>query len=301
MENTTPAPDSASARSRAEQSWRDREVILPGRGTISVRQVEGPPGAPTLALLHGLGATGRLNWFTAIDTLADHFNLIVVDHRGHGGGIRTSHFRLADCADDVIALADQLDIDSLIAVGYSMGGPIAKLCWSRHRDRIRGLVLCATARHFLPLQTQGIASAFFPGMVLSARLVPNAFRNRIIDAMLDGVPPGDLRDWVRSELSGADPATVMQATRAVVRFTSHDWAANIDVPTAVVITTRDQLVPTRRQYELAAAIPGARVFEVEADHLACVRAVGKFVPALADACRYVAAEIAGRDLASAPN
>lgn len=266
---------------------------------MSVRQVQGPPGAPTLALLHGLAATGRLNWFTSIDALGAHFNLLIVDHRGHGGGIRTSHFRLADCADDVVALADQLDIESLIAVGYSMGGPIAKLCWSRHPDRVTGLVLCATARHFLPLQARGVASAVFPGVVLSARLVPELFRQRIIDGMLEGVPPGEVREWIRGELGGANPATVMQATRAVIRFSSRDWAAAIDVPTAVVVTTRDRLVPTRRQYELAAAIPGARVFDVEGDHFACVRAVDRFVPQLVKACRYVAGEVARRAAARA--
>jgi pimeloyl-ACP methyl ester carboxylesterase len=89
-----------------------------------------------------------------------------------------------------------------------------------------------------------------------------------------------------------DPATIMQAVRAVIRFSSHDWVASIDVPTAVVITTQDELVPARRQYKLAAAIPGARVFEVEADHLACVRAANRFVPTLVRACEWVCAESA---------
>ena len=137
----------------------DRELFLPGRGRISIREIKGPPGAPTVALLHGLAATGHLNWVTALRALGERFNVLVVDHRGHGRGIRTPHFRLVDCADDVIAVADELGIDSLLAVGYSMGGPIAKLCWSRHPDRVQGLVLCATARHFLRPQARGVASA----------------------------------------------------------------------------------------------------------------------------------------------
>jgi pimeloyl-ACP methyl ester carboxylesterase len=148
--------------------------------------------------------------------------------------------------------------------------------------------LCATAKHFLPLNTRGIASAVFPGVVLSARLIPEVFRTRIINGMLEGVPPGPVRDWLYNELASSDPATVMQATRAVIRFSSHDWVSNIDVPTAVVVTTRDLIVPTKRQYELAAAIRGAKVFEVKGDHFACVRATARFVPALVDACGYVA-------------
>ena len=262
---------------------------------MSVRHVLGPAGARTLVLLHGLAATGRLNWHTSVPALATHFNVLVVDHRGHGRGIRTTRFRLADCADDVIALADQLGIEKLIGVGYSMGGPIAKLCWSRHPDRVEGLVLCATARSFLPIEARGVASAVFPGMVLTARWMPEFFRLRIIDGMLEGVPPGDRRDRIRRELAATDPATVMQATRAVIRFSSHDWVSNIDVPTAVVITTRDQLVPTQRQYELASALPRAKVFRVDGDHFVCVRTSSRFVPVLLQACRHISNEIAGID------
>ncbi len=270
----------------------DRFVYLPGRGRISIHEVAGPPGAPTLLLLHGLAATGRLNWFTALAELSQRYRVVVVDHRGHGQGIRTNHFRLADCADDAIAVADALRIESVIAVGYSMGGPIAKLCWSRHRTRVQGLVLCATANHFLWLEARGVASAVFPGMIVAARIAPAFFRDRMVDGMLGDVPTGEGRDFARRELRGNDPATVMQAARAVIRFSSHDWASSIDVPTAVVVMTRDQLVPAPRQYALAASIPQARVFEVEGDHMACVRRPDRFVPTLLAACDDVRARTA---------
>lgn len=265
---------------------------------MRVCEVRGPEGAQTLVLLHGLAATGRLNWASSVPTLARRFHVVVVDHRGHGHGIRTTHFRLADCADDVIALADALGIPSLVAVGYSMGGPIAKLCWSRHPDRVRGLVLCATAGHFLRPEVQGALSAVIPGIVLGARLLPEFFRERIIDGMVRDVPAGPRRDFARHEMVATDAATVFQAARAVIRFSSRDWASNIDVPTAVVVTTRDRLVPPARQYRLAAAIPGARIFEVEGDHLACVRSAHVFVPTLLRACEYVSAAAAERTVSA---
>ena len=143
-------------------------------------------------------------------------------------------------------------------------------------------------------EARGVASAIFPGMIVTARFLPRFFRDRIVDGMIPGLPEGERRERVRREMAHTDPATVMQAARAVVRFSSHDWAADIDVPTAVVITTEDQLVPPGRQYQLKASIPGAQIFEIAADHLACVRAAGRFVPALRAACEYVAAQAARR-------
>ena len=55
----------------------------------------------------------------------------------------------------------------------------------------------------------------------------------------------------------------------------------------MIVTTRDDLVPQERQRTLAASIPGAEVFEVDGDHVACVAAAEAFVPALVAACRPV--------------
>ncbi len=71
---------------------------------------------------------------------------------------------------------------------------------------------------------------------------------------------------------------------AVCEFTSDSWISQVDVPTAVVITTRDRVVPPGRQVKLARAIPGASVHYVDADHGACISAPQLFACALLEAC-----------------
>ena len=108
----------------------------------------------------------------------------------------------------------------------------------------------------------------------------------MVQRMLVRIEHPELRDRVQEEFLGHEPATVIQAAEALSRFSSHDWIGKVDVPTAVVVTTLDELVPASRQRKLAASIPGARVFEVEGDHDACVAAPG-FAPTLVRACRSV--------------
>ena len=57
---------------------------------------------------------------------------------------------------------------------------------------------------------------------------------------------------------------------------------------AVVVTTRDRLIPPGVQRALARRIDGATVHEVDAGHLAPATDPGRFVPALLTACRSVA-------------
>jgi pimeloyl-ACP methyl ester carboxylesterase len=266
-------------------------IELPGRGTTFHRDLPGPhPGAPTVLLLHGWTATADLNWFPSYFPLSRHFRVVALDHRGHGRGIRPRRFRLADCADDAVALADVLGIDRVIPVGYSMGGPVAQLMWHRHRDRVDGLVLAATSRNFGGSRAATTWFTALGAMAMAARFVPPGVREGAAQRLLDrreATTP--MSDWARGEFAAGDPRLILEAGSALGRFTSHTWIGEVDVPTAVVITEHDRVVPPARQAKLAAAIPGARIHRAPIDHGGCVVEPERFVPVLVDACRDVAA------------
>ena len=267
-----------------------RRLELPGRGTTFIREMDGPPGAPTLVLLHGLGVSADLNWFRCYDALGRRYRVVAMDHRGHGRGIRSSRpFRLADCADDVAAVADALGIDRFIPVGYSMGGPITQLVWKRHPDRVAGLVLCATSRSFTPRRASDrLLLTSLLGLSAAARITPPQIRNQVMSRALKGrLQSTPLGRWASREVQRGDQAAILQAAWAVGSFDSRRWITDVDAPTGVVVTVHDQLVPAWRQIKMANAIPGATVHRVMADHGACVLAAQVFVPGLLDACASV--------------
>lgn len=267
-----------------------RHLDLPGRGRTFIREVKGPEGAPTLFLLHGLSGGADLNWFPAFDVLGRHFNVVAIDHRGHARGIRSNEpFRLEDCADDAVAVMDELGIDKVIAVGYSMGGPIAQLMWHRHRRRVEGLVLCATSRNFRGHPRDRIMFTSVPIASLSARIPGfQLMRNVVESAILPRFAPGWLKRWTQAELRLHDATALAQATQSLGTYSSHHWIGQVDVPTSVVVCTDDQLVPPRRQEKLARSIPGARRYQVDSDHFAITKQPELFVPVLVDACLTVA-------------
>jgi 3-oxoadipate enol-lactonase len=265
-----------------------RLVELPGRGTTRVWECAGPPGAGTLVLIHGVAGTAELNWGKVFAPLGRHFRVVAADLRGHGDGIPLrSRFRLEDCADDVAALAGVLNIRRFAAVGYSMGGIVAQVLYRRHASLLSGLVLCSTASNARGSRAERMAALAVPAMAAALRWNPML---HLMGAELFGLAllgpvddPATAR-WARAQLSRTTLATTISATHAVCGFTSDSWISQVDVPTAVVITARDRVVPPGRQLKLARAIPGATVHHVDGDHGACINAPQLFARALLEAC-----------------
>jgi 3-oxoadipate enol-lactonase len=267
-----------------------RIVEFPGSGRAAVWEAPGPPGAPALVLLHGATLNAELNWSGAIGTLARHYRVVAFDQRGHGEGLRASRFRLEDCADDVAVLADELGIDRLVPVGFSMGGFVAQLLWRRHRDLVSGLVLCSTARNVCGSPWERTVAMMLPAAITTATCFPglhplgaDTLGAGFLDRDLD--PAG--RAWALAQMRRTSLRDALVAAQAGCGFSSHRWVATIDVPTASVVTARDRVVPPRRQYKLARSLPDSTVIEIDADHGAFLSAPGRFTAAMLAACAAV--------------
>jgi pimeloyl-ACP methyl ester carboxylesterase len=154
---------------------------------------------------------------------------------------------------------------------------------------VRGIVLCATSRNFgRGLSDQALFASML-GLSGLVRLTPGAVHRRFIDDLLrENLEESPYGDWVIQEIGRNDHASVLQAGWALGRFNSSPWIGNLDVPAAVVVTTRDRLVSPYRQLKLARAIPRSSIYPVAGDHGACVVDAEAFVPALVDACDEVA-------------
>ncbi len=81
---------------------------------------------------------------------------------------------------------------------------------------------------------------------------------------------------------------IAEAGRELGRFDSRAWLPSVDVPAAVVVTSRDSAVSPRKQRELADALR-ANVFEAPIDHLEVTTRGDLYNGPLLDAIRSVEA------------
>jgi 3-oxoadipate enol-lactonase len=236
-------------------------------------------------LLHGWTATADLNYFTCYEELGKHFRVIAPDQRGHGRGLRSSKpFTLAACADDMAALADHLGISTFIPVGYSMGGTIAQLLCHRHEQRVRAVVLCATAGFFVSTRQERLSFLGLHGLGLLARVTPVDAREKITERLYVQRKVLNWEPWAAAQLQQHDWRLILEAGGALGSFNSRDWIRSIDIPASVVVTTRDRVVATKRQIRLFESLPNAIAYYVDGDHDAVYAMADVFVPKLVEAC-----------------
>jgi 3-oxoadipate enol-lactonase len=229
-------------------------------------------------LLHGWMATADLNWCGAYGALADAgYRVLAIDHRGHGRGLRPLEpFRLTHCGEDAAAALRLLDAAPAIVVGYSMGGAIAQLMARDHPDVIGGLVLSGTAQHWQDPRTRRVFRAM-GALGLALSVAPRAtwaagFR-RV------GLRESPQNAWALSEMMRHSPRNITEAGRELGRFDSRPWLRPLQIPSAVVLTVRDDAVTPGKQRELAAAL-AAPVFEAPVTHLGITARREAYNPAL---------------------
>jgi 3-oxoadipate enol-lactonase len=266
-----------------------RFVELDEGGTVLVREL-GRRDRPPIVLLHGWTATADLNWFRCFRPLAEHYRVIAYDHRGHGTGLRTrEQFTLEACADDAVSVARSMGIDRFTVVGYSMGGAVAQLVWRRHPDALAGMVLCATAARFSGRRVERLSFLGLTGLATVARFTPEQARIWATEQLYLQRKSHQWEPWAVQEASSHDWRMILEAGKAIGRFSSLDWLGEIDTPTSVVITMRDDVVTIERQAELFELISGAQAFRVDGGHDAVVYNADRFVPTLIDAISSVMA------------
>ena len=248
-----------------------RIITLPGRGEVFVRHhVHHDESRATVLLLHGWTASSDLQFFTAYGALSREFSVIGIDHRGHGRGLRPNRpFSLEDCADDAAAVVRALGVPKVVTVGYSMGGPISLLFWKQHSDLVGAMVFQATALEWHSSSSERVRWKI--GRVLSPifrrATTPRTLRYMVRRLIRRGHEMHRYVPWMIGELRRNDPWMVSEAGRAISRFDARPFAPGISVPTTMVLTTRDKLVPPAKQRALAEAVK-AEVVELEGDHFA---------------------------------
>jgi 3-oxoadipate enol-lactonase len=229
--------------------------------TVKIAHETRGAGEP-LVLVHGL-AYDRAGWGRLPDLLAERFQVVLIDNRGVGeSDAPPGPYTVAEMAEDVVGVLDELGIERTNLFGVSLGGYIAQELTLAHPERVEKLVLCSTAPGGpkavpMPAATQQVF-ATYPTMEREAGLrmfVENSLGERGVRDR-----PELVEEIFQYRLGHAPTveAWVAQAT-AGATYDSYDRIGAIDVPTLVLHGGADVVVDPANAALLGELLPHARV------------------------------------------
>jgi pimeloyl-ACP methyl ester carboxylesterase len=233
--------------------------IIP-QSPASAGQGAGGEGEPLLCV-HGL-ACDTLAWIPQIETFAASHRTVIFDNRDVGqSSMAEGDYEIADMARDTIALADALALDSFHLLGISMGGAVAQEVALQAPGRVRTLTLAVTF-------SIGGAYSRQLAKVWGARVRQISREQHVDELMLmnhseEFFENADMVAFVRGAIlqnpHPQPPEAFGRQLAAAGRHNTHDRLGGLTMPTHVIGSERDILVPLWKSRQIAAAIPGAEL------------------------------------------
>jgi esterase len=154
-----------------------------------------------LIILHGLYGSSD-NWLSIGRSLADNFEVYLVDQRNHGKSPHADVHNYKALRDDLLEFMDDNGLDKAILAGHSMGGKTV-MCFARHfPGRVSSLIVIDIA----PKSYKEIARNATPGHYDIIRAMidmdPSRASSRSeAEAMLaDAVPQERIRKFIMKNL-----------------------------------------------------------------------------------------------------
>lgn len=219
-----------------------------------------PHSERVLVYLHGLLLDAGINRGIA-QALADQgHRVVLLDLLGHGRSAKPAHaaeYRIDTYPAQVLALLDELDVDSAVLGGMSLGANVSLFTACHHPDRVRGLVL------EMPVLEWAVPSAalLFAPMLLAVHYGrPLLERLSGLLARLPATPFDPVNSMLHvGAMPPASTAAVLHGILVGAVAPTVEERSAIEAPTLILAHRHDLIHPFDDAGNLAAQLPNARL------------------------------------------
>ncbi|MDT3398094.1 alpha/beta hydrolase [Streptomyces sp. B1866] len=233
-------------------------------------EVHGPADAPAVVLAHGWTCSIAF-WAPVVRALAADHRVVLYDQRGHGRSPASdlSAYGTRVLADDLAAVLDQtlLPGERAVLAAHSMGAMaiVAAAGRPQLQEHAAAALLCSTGitelvpeARLLPLGPKRLQAAF--GRFFLRTRAPMGPVTPISRSLLKYGTMGRTASPAAADACArivqSCPGRVRAAWgRVLETLDLESELAQLTVPTAVIVGTRDRLTPRRHSRALAAGLP----------------------------------------------
>jgi pimeloyl-ACP methyl ester carboxylesterase len=246
----------------------DELVVESTDGARIAVRVAGPKDAGrTFVLAHCWTGDRRMWGPVARRLVADGHRVVTWDHRGHGRSTTGSDgYTIEALAADCAAVLDHLDVHDVVLAGHSMGGMTAQAALATQpsvRPRVAALALVATSCGDDTLTGNPRADQFGLRFMAHPALYRTMARPGVGPQLVRGVfgrtPARDHLAATAQCFAATQPLAVQGFAAAMATMDLSPHLPGFDLPTVVVIGSRDTLTPMARSQKIVALVPRAEL------------------------------------------
>ena len=161
-----------------------------------------------LVFVHGYSCSSEY-WWPQLEYFSKNYTTIAVDLAGHGkSGLNRKEYSMDAFGDDVKSVIEHLDLDQVVLIGHSMGGPVVVKAAGSLGEKSRLIIGVDT---FHDLTTEGIGRFARIAVNTMFQLFYDSMTKDSIDDFFIDKTDKDLEDWIRNDALKS-PKNISQGT-----------------------------------------------------------------------------------------
>jgi valacyclovir hydrolase len=222
----------------------------------------------TVLLIHGFGGTPESDFAGQLPALLSHFRVVAPHLHGYGRSTHRSSYSLSfyrDDAADLVMLLEALNIDKVLALGFSDGGIVGLLLAALYPKRVLALAVMGAQP---AINAQNVAD--IRHWLLETPLAED-WQNEL--AKLHGEPYWRSLPRIYVEVQEA----LVAAGGVII---TDEELASIRCPALIMHGKRDRIVPADYARIISERIPNSQMLLFDAGHAAHLRCEKEYTSAI---------------------
>jgi pimeloyl-ACP methyl ester carboxylesterase len=232
-----------------------------------------------IVICNGIGVEWQSYWPEISMSLADSFQVVNWDYRGHGGSdspIYPEQYDISECARDLARVMDALELPKAVLCAHSMGCQVIFEFYRLFPERVLGLI--PVLGHFKsPLDTfmnfkftpvlfKMLAGLVFRKPLLAEKIWPLLYDPTMAQPLsrLTGMvhptrcPPQVLEMYLK-HMARMNPTLFFRLGTHMQEHSAEELLETIDVPTLIFAGEWDLFTPLAASKEMERRIPNAEL------------------------------------------
>jgi pimeloyl-ACP methyl ester carboxylesterase len=240
---------------------------------------------PSLVFVHGAALDGRM-WRPQMAALADEFTVVAWDEPGTGrSSDLPADFGLADYADCLAALIDDVAPGPAHVAGVSWGGTVVLELYRRHPDLVASLILVDTYAGWKGSLPEGEVRARVEG-VRRKLAAPAEEYDPTPPDLFAGDLPAEFVSLLERMAADVRRESLRVETAVMAKADQRDLLPRIAVPTLLIWGEQDVRSPLSVARQFEQAIPDTTLVVIPGcGHLSDLEQPERFNEAVREFCR----------------